>query len=109
METNAGAEAVVNFWQRWAGGILAALVTAGMIGGFGWAMSMQQQMQHLAFSMTAIQKELEYRNEKLGELRELEKRVTRIEDTRFTEADAEKLQASIEELRMRVRVVEAKP
>lgn len=72
---------LISFWQRWASGILATLLCATIIGGFAWAVNMDNQMNKLTFAMDAVTKSLSNQHHPvtLGAMNSLEKRVMLLE------------------------------
>lgn len=79
------------WWDRHAGGIAAALLLAFLVFIGNWALDMNNQM-------VQINTELQQVNKMLVKMENVEARVTRIEATRFTDADAQEIRQRLREL-----------
>ena len=79
-----------SFWDEHSGKILAALIITGTVSIGGWALQMDRSSQKIQYQLDNITLQLDQRNSKLNLVYELDKRITRIEDTRFSADDASK-------------------
>ena len=91
----------ISFWGEHGGKIAAGIATAFLLGAGAWAVQMDRQSVRIGYALEQIQNQLKEQNGRLGELNQLEKRVTRIEDNRFTERDAEKIRLRSVEMVLR--------
>lgn len=84
----------------------AGIVSAFIIAATAWAITMDRQNVRINVALENIQKQLDNTTTKLDSLNTIEKRVTRIEDNRFTTRDAEAMMDRCTQVEERVRVLE---
>lgn len=95
-----------SWWSEHGGKIAASMVAAFLVGAGAWAVQMDRQSVRIGMSLEQIQVSLVKQSQKLDELNQLEKRVTRIEDNRFTDSDAKVFMKKCEGLDSRIRTLE---
>lgn len=86
--------------------ITAGLLTAFAVGATAWAWNVSTENAHMQTSLKNIEAEMGKMNRRLEAVPVLDKRLTYIETTRFTDVDAEKIKNQLSELDKRVREVE---
>lgn len=86
--------------------VSAGIITAVVLGAGAWAVAQDRQSTRINMGLEVIQGQLDRQSLQLTELNLIEKRVTRIEDSRFTDEDADIITKRYEDLRLRVSALE---
>ena len=94
------------WWSKHGGGIAAGVTCALVLGALGWMVQMDRSNTKITVQLESIEKSLLKVTEKLTTLNQIEKRVTLIETTRFTEQDAKELSNKCDRLESRITALE---
>ena len=88
-----------SFWAKHSGALAAGLLTLFFGFAGAWALQMDRQSVEITTKLDGI-------SQQIGKIEGIDKRVSRIEDTRFSNDDADKIDARLRELEKRVTQLE---